>query len=42
MGNIVQLPLSDDMLSKMQSQDTYCSHIKTLNRKGKYQRGTNI
>ena len=29
MENIVQLPISDDMLSKLQSQDTFCSHIKT-------------
>ena len=34
MGNIVQLPISDDMLSKMQSQDTFCSHIKTQIEKG--------
>ena len=34
MGNSVQLPISDDMLTKMQSQDTYCSHIKTQIEKG--------
>ena len=39
MGNIVQLPISDDMLSKMQSQDTYCSHIKTQIEKGNIKEG---
>ena len=39
MGNIVQLPISDDMVSKMQSQDTYCSHIKTQIEKGNIKEG---
>ena len=39
MGNIVQLPISDDMLSKMQSQDKYCSHIKTQIEKGNIKEG---
>ena len=38
-GNIVQLPKSDDMLSKMQSQDTFCSHIKTQIEKGNIKEG---
>ena len=29
MENIVQLPISDDMLSNLQLQDIFCSHIKT-------------
>ena len=37
--NIIQLPLSDDMLSKMQSPDTYCSHIKTQIEKGNIKEG---
>ena len=39
MGNIVQLPISDDMLSKMQSQDTYCSHMKTQIEKANIKEG---
>ena len=39
MGNIVQLPISDDMLSKMQSQDTFCSHIKMQIEKGNIKEG---
>ena len=39
MGNIVQLCIFDDMLSKMQSQDTYCSHIKTQIEKGNIKEG---
>ena len=39
MRNIVQLPISDDMLSKMQLQDTYCSHIKTQIEKGNIKEG---
>ena len=38
-GNIVQIPLSDDMLSKLQSQDVYCSHIKTQIEKGNIKEG---
>ena len=37
--NIVQLPISDDMLSKLQSQDTICSHIKTQIEKGNIKEG---
>ena len=37
--NIVQLPISDDMLSKLQSQDTFCSHIKTQIEKGNIKEG---
>ena len=39
MENIVQLPISDDMLSKLQSQDTFCSHIKTQIEKGNIKEG---
>ena len=39
MEDIVQLPISDDMLSKLQSQDTFCSHIKTQIEKGNIKEG---
>ena len=39
MGNIVQLPISDDILFKMQLQDTFCSHIKTQIEKGNIKEG---
>ena len=39
MENIVQLPISDDMLSKLQSQDTFCSHIKIQIEKGNIKEG---
>ena len=32
--SIVRLPLSDSMLSNLQSQDTFCSHILTQIEKG--------
>ena len=32
-GNLVNLPLTDDMLSKLQEQDTFCSHILVHNRR---------
>ena len=37
--NIVQLPISDDMLSNLQLQDTFCSHIKTQIEKGNIKEG---
>ena len=37
--NIVQLPISDDTLSKLQSQDTFCSHIKAQIKKGNIKEG---
>ena len=39
MENIVQLPIPDDMLSNLQLQDTYCSHIKTQIEKGNIKEG---
>ena len=39
MENIVQLPISDDMLSNLKLQDTFCSHIKTQIEKGNIKEG---
>ena len=39
MENIVQLPISDDMLSNLQLQDTFCSHIKTQIEKANIKEG---
>ena len=38
-NSIVRLPLSDSMLSKLQSQDTFCSHILTQIEKGNIKEG---
>ena len=39
MEDIVQLPISDNMLSKLQSQGTFCSHIKVQIEKGNIKEG---
>ena len=39
MDSVVKLPLSEDMLSKIQSQDTFCTHILTQIRKGYIKEG---
>ena len=38
-GSVVRLPLSEDMLSNLQSQDTFCSHILTQIEKGNIKEG---
>ena len=38
-GNLVKLPLTDDMLSKLQIQDTFCSHIIAQIEKGNIKKG---
>ena len=38
-GNLVKLPLTDDMLSKLQIQDTFCSHILAQIEKGNIKEG---
>ena len=38
-GSVVRLPLSEDMLSNLQSQDTFCSHILTQIEKGNVKEG---
>ena len=38
-GNLVKLPLTDNMLSKLQIQDTFCSHILTQIEKGNIKEG---
>ena len=37
--SVVRLPLSEDMLSNLQSQDTFCSHILTQIEKGNIKEG---
>ena len=37
--SVVKLPLSEDMLSNLQSQDTFCSHILTQIEKGNIKEG---
>ena len=37
--SVVKLPLSEDMLSNLQSQDTFCTHILTQIRKGNIKEG---
>ena len=39
MKNLLRLPLTDDMLSQLQSQDTFCSHIMTQMEKGNIKDG---
>ena len=39
MEDIVRLPLTDDMLSNLQLQDTFCSHIITQIEKGNIKEG---
>ena len=39
MENIVKLPLTDDMLSNLQFQDTFCSHILAQIEKGNIKEG---
>ena len=39
MENIVKLPIPDDMLSNLQLQDTFCSHIITQIEKGNIKEG---
>ena len=39
MENTVKLPISDDMLSNLQVQDTFCSHIKAQIEKGNIKEG---
>ena len=39
MDNIIKLPLTDDMLSYLQSQDTFCSHIIAQLEKGNIKDG---
>ena len=34
--NLLRLPLTDDKLSQLQSQDMFCSHIITQLKKGKH------
>ena len=38
-GDLVQLPLTDDMLSKLQIQDTFSSHILAQIEKGNIKEG---
>ena len=38
-GNLVKLPLTDDMLLKLQTQDTFCSHIFAQIEKGNIKEG---
>ena len=38
-GNLVNLPLTDDTLSKLQIQDTFCSHILAQIEKGNIKEG---
>ena len=38
-GNLVKLPLTDNMLSKLQIQDTFCSRILTQIEKGNIKEG---
>ena len=38
-GNLVKLPLTDDMFSKLQIQDTFCSHILAQIEKGNIKEG---
>ena len=38
-GNLVKLPLTDDMLSKLQLQDTFCSHIIAQIERGNIKEG---
>ena len=37
--NLLRLPLTDDKLSQLQSQDTFCSHIITQLKKGNIKDG---
>ena len=37
--NLLRLPLTDDKLSHLQSQDTFCSHIITPLKKGNIKDG---
>ena len=39
MDNIIKLPLTDDMLTYLQSQDTFCSHIIAQLEKGNIKDG---
>ena len=39
MDSVIKLPLSEDMLSNLQSQDTFCTHILTQIRKGNIKEG---
>ena len=39
MKHLFRLPISDDMLSQLQSQDTFCSHIITQLKKGNIKDG---
>ena len=39
MENHVKLPLTDDMLLKLQLQDTFCSHILAQIEKGNIKEG---
>ena len=39
METIVRLPLTDDMLSNLQLQDTFCSHILAQIEKGNIKEG---
>ena len=39
MKNLLRLPLTDDMLSQLQSQDMFCSHIITQLEKGNIKDG---
>ena len=39
MDSVMKLPLSEDMLSNLQSQDTFCTHILTQIRKGNIKEG---
>ena len=39
MENIVRLPLTDDMLSKLQLQDMFCSHILAQIERGNIKEG---
>ena len=38
-GKLVTLPITDDMLSKLQLQDTFCSHILAQIEKGNIKEG---
>ena len=38
-NNLLRLPLTDDKLSQLQSQDTFCSHIITQLKKGNIKDG---
>ena len=39
MDSVIKLPLSEDMLSNLQSQDTFCTHILTQIEKGNIKEG---